>query len=72
LIAAAFFADNFPIFFGVISKLTNHSAHVNKLKALLKIKKTRSAELTLMNAHLAFLPAAITKLEKRGLSLNDR
>ena len=72
LTAALFFANHFPKFCEVVSALKNDSAHVQKLQVLLASKKKLGADLAFINAHLAFLPAAITKLEERGLSLNDQ
>lgn len=70
--AASFFANNFPQFSEVIDKLPNDSKHVDKMKTLFKKKNQLAADLAFIKTYLASLPVAITRLETRGLSLNQQ
>jgi hypothetical protein len=67
-----FFASNFEKFSEVVSTLPNDSSHVDKLKTLFERKKSLASDLAFINAHLSFLPPAITKLETRGLPLSKQ
>lgn len=67
---AMFFANNFQNFKELVEELPDDSQDMKKLKMLLTDTGDLSSDLAFINSFLSSLPAAITKLETRGLSLN--
>lgn len=67
---AMFFANNFQNFEELVEELPDDSHDMKKLKMLLTDTGDLSSDLAFINSFLSSLPAAITKLETRGLSLN--
>ena len=68
--AAIFFANIFEGFSDLVSELRDDSAQVEKLKKLLQDNPGLPSNLAFINAHTASFAESITKLEKRGLSLD--
>ena len=72
LTAAVFFATHYDDFVQVVDALPDEdSAYTKDLKNVLQ-KTTLPSDLAFINSYLSFLPGVITKLETRGLSLNDQ
>lgn len=68
--AALFFAEHFEDYCEVIEALPDDSKHIQQMKILLRDSSMLAADLTFINSYLGFIPAAIDKLQTRGLSLN--
>lgn len=73
LLAALFYGKYYEKFSGLVSELkSSDSAHIQKLKTLMNNTPQLPLDLAFIHSYLAFLPDAITRLETRGLTLDQQ